>query len=584
MRRHTSKSRYINYITAALALVLAAIACWFIFAVDTPLISNISFNESICGLDIEPYYDSNEDIYYLFLPSYVSSGDVNVISSASVNVDFSDETTDYGNKLESIPLQENISLTLTAFKQQEEYTIQIWQCEDVYTLYLKSLAGSLDDVNEDKDYELEASAIIINPDGTVELNEMMSTLSGRGNGSWKTDGKKPYTLKLSSAADFGSFTSVKNLCLLANYSDESRIRNSISYYAGESLGIDYASPYMNADVYVDGEYIGLYGLTTKNEYKKYTDSDGIKAVFEMKISNISEDQDSFDSGFSSRVNVMYGDIDDIQETVGRFETALRTQDWELCHSVIDLHSFAEKYIFEEFIANHDLAYGSSYQSKYFYIDNDDIIHCMLPWDYDWSFGSDVYFFNDLQLYCLKGYRSPNGMYYYLLQDDEFINEVIKVLNDEFTDEYLDDLCRYTDQLTDEIDSSWKCDKRRWKDEPQYGSVKNSYGIETLGGFSEFFKDYFYERRSFLIDYFSDIDNYCILELRAAINTSEEYFNMAIPKGENIWTYITGANIINPGRRSSYELSGWYTDDGISLYDIDVLTEDMTFKATWEKKG
>ena len=89
-----------------------------------------------------------------------------------------------------------------------------------------------------------------------------ATMYGRGNGSWDSPSKKPYNLEFPQEISVGSFTDVTKLCLLAEFSDESRLRNSLAYYAGKELGVDYASAYQYTNLYVNGEYLGLYGIVT----------------------------------------------------------------------------------------------------------------------------------------------------------------------------------------------------------------------------------------------------------------------------------------------------------------------------------
>ncbi len=555
------------------AVCLLLIVCRFLFIAEKPLLDQVKFYESVYGRELDPYYDEEEDIYYIFLPAYADLENINIECAEFVKGDFSNDFVDFGSDMAELPLSEPITLTLTNFYQKETYNFQIWQCDNLPTVYIETETGSMDSVNADKDYEEDASVLVINADGSTEVSDM-GIISGRGQGTWGAV-KKPYVLKFDTGIDIGPFDSAKTLCLLANYSDESRIRNAIAYYAGKKIGISYASPYMNVNVYTNGEYLGLYGIVTKYEYQQYIESDQIKAVFEMSTS-ISADEESFITKFNDRVNVMYGDESEVQYAVGQMEAALRAQDWELCDSLIDIESFAEKYIFDEFFGNYDTSIGGgSYTSKYFYLGDDGLIHCMLPWDYDWSLGSARSFFNNVQAYELNVYRNEQSWFTVLLNNDDFVSEVCHVLKSKFTDEYLNDISQYVAYLINDVYTSWECDKIRWKDERPFNSWNESSGFEDLYEFMDYFNTYFWERRSFLIDYFSNPDGYCRVQLRTD-NYGQDYFNIFIPVGENLWDYLSGANILDENRLEGSTFSGWYTENGMSVYDVGIVTEDLFF--------
>ncbi len=568
-------------IIIVMAVVMLLLILRFLFVRESPLMELIEFQETVYGQSLEPYYDEDEDTYYLFLPAYAEKEDISVSSPESVSFDISDDTNDYKDDLEDAPLKENLTISVQNFYENESFNLQIWQYDNLPTVYIETASGSMDQINEDKDYEEDATALFIDADGTIEL-ENMCTLTGRGNASW-TGSKKPYNLKFSSGVSVGPFEDINTLCLLSNYSDDTRIRNAICYYAAEELDFPYSSPYMCVDVYANGEFLGLYGIATKEAYEKYIDKDQIQAVFETNTNTETE------LDLDDRCRILYGDKEAVYDTIEKLENALTTENWEACDSIIDRYSFAKRYAFEEFIANHDFPRGSSYQSKFFYIDKDDVLHCMLPWDYDWTLGASRTYFNNYQVYELKTYRGPNSWFTLLLDYDDYVEDVVKVLKEDFTDAYIDDLMGYIEWLTTYTEQSWKCDQIRWQDESPYsGPWDLSSGMEDLPDYIAYYRSYFPERRAFLIDCLSDLDEYCRVEFSstfdAVYSTTPEYSNIMIPKGENLEDYIEGANILRTDRRPGRNFSGWYTEDGTSVYDIGAVTEDLAFTGKWTLKG
>lgn len=83
-------------------------------------------------------------------------------------------------------------------------------------------------------------------------------IKGRGNTSWYMP-KKPYKIKLDSKADLFGFGKNKHWVLLANYTDNSLLRNKTAYDMSNELGlVSMESTWV--DVIFNGEYAGDYQL------------------------------------------------------------------------------------------------------------------------------------------------------------------------------------------------------------------------------------------------------------------------------------------------------------------------------------
>lgn len=83
-------------------------------------------------------------------------------------------------------------------------------------------------------------------------------IKGRGNTSWAWP-KKPYRIKLDKKTDLFGMGKNKNWVLLANYLDESLLRNTTAFRLSEELGLT-SMQSIPADVVFNGEYIGNYQL------------------------------------------------------------------------------------------------------------------------------------------------------------------------------------------------------------------------------------------------------------------------------------------------------------------------------------
>ena len=84
------------------------------------------------------------------------------------------------------------------------------------------------------------------------------TMEGRGNTTWKWD-KKPYKIKLDKKTDFFGFGKSKKWVLLANYLDESLLRNNTAAGLSQELGLTTMQTNW-VDVVINGKYAGNYQL------------------------------------------------------------------------------------------------------------------------------------------------------------------------------------------------------------------------------------------------------------------------------------------------------------------------------------
>lgn len=89
------------------------------------------------------------------------------------------------------------------------------------------------------------------------------SIKGRGNTSWDQP-KKPYSIKLESKASLLDIPRTKKYAIVPSYSDQSMMRNFITYKAGLMLdGIEYTPKCEFVEVYLNGSYNGIYILVER---------------------------------------------------------------------------------------------------------------------------------------------------------------------------------------------------------------------------------------------------------------------------------------------------------------------------------
>ncbi|MBO6062234.1 MAG: CotH kinase family protein, partial [Clostridia bacterium] len=89
------------------------------------------------------------------------------------------------------------------------------------------------------------------------------SVKGRGNTSWGQP-KKPYSIKLSSKASLLDIPKTKKYAIVPSYSDDSLVRNWMTYKASLLLsGIEYVPKCEFVEVYLNGTYNGIYILVER---------------------------------------------------------------------------------------------------------------------------------------------------------------------------------------------------------------------------------------------------------------------------------------------------------------------------------
>lgn len=206
------------------------------------------------------------------LPSYVSPSNVKFTFEDGLNVKYVDEN---GGQ---VSITSGTVIDLTPFKQtvptgQEYYIVKFYVNSNSrsYVFNFGSLPSVHVETSIGKDTlvstngkDVETKATVINTDGTYEYVDSANTFSElkvRGN-TTPDYAKKPFQLKFSAKADLFGMGSSKTWILLANYLDQSQIRNSVMYEIGKILGM-HTSEFQLVDLYLDGEYYGIYLLCEK---------------------------------------------------------------------------------------------------------------------------------------------------------------------------------------------------------------------------------------------------------------------------------------------------------------------------------
>lgn len=98
--------------------------------------------------------------------------------------------------------------------------------------------------------------------GTTEYASLAEThirIRGRGNSTWKWE-KKPYKIHFDEPTSILGLSAAEEWALFSNYADKSLMRNRLAQVMASGLSFEYCPTQVCVDVFLNGEYLGVYTL------------------------------------------------------------------------------------------------------------------------------------------------------------------------------------------------------------------------------------------------------------------------------------------------------------------------------------
>lgn len=416
-------------------ILLCSFMSVFVFASNSSVtdfsVASNQTGESSDISDIQWYLRDGK--YYIFLPSHADRSNL-VVTFNSTDPVYCGETQLENGKTTNV-FANGTDFTLTC--GDSSYQVVVMQGSADGSIFITTESGNMDKIHADKSYKESGNILIVDKDGEIEYDGILNSIKGRGNSTWNLD-KKPYNIKLDSKADLFGMGKSKKWCLLANANDFSYMRNMLAYDFAQKMGIDVTSSTKRVDLYLNGEYAGLYLITEKVEIgsnrvdiydlegetedvnDKDLDEYSLKGAQNSrtwgtyKYADIPTNPDEITGGYLLELEKIYryvnepsGFITDIGQAVvvkspeyaskaqveyisgyyQEFEEALYSSTGynslgKHYSDYIDVDSLAEMYVLDEFASNFD---GCS-SSFYLYKDVNGKLVAGPAWDFDLGFG------------------------------------------------------------------------------------------------------------------------------------------------------------------------------------------------------
>lgn len=340
-------------------------------------------------------------------------------------------------------------------------------------------------------------------------------LKGRGNSTWGQV-KKPYRIKLDQKTELFGMGRAKKWVLLANYLDDSFLRNDLSFYMMRMLDTEFQREGEFVELYIDGGYYGLYFVTRATEVSKtMVDLRDPMAVI-VELDNLYNEGEEVMTETESGDFLVAKDVVAKDNEVAAFESfvevfeefaeAAADGDYGRVTELADLKSFAKYYLLNEFAVNPD-AYATSF---FMYKDGEeDKIHAGPEWDFDFAFGNRKWVWTEdedfhsptrtraMEARVLERAGGENAkkssmIMYNLLKMPEFEELVREVFKEQMAGR-AGEIVKYLETEASRIESAAIRDGERWKKDTFFSEVE--YLIDWVVQRYEYFEEVYGGRGS-----------------------------------------------------------------------------------------
>lgn len=237
-------------------------------------------------------------------------------------------------------------------------------------------------------------------DGKGEYSNYAGTgrIRGRGNSSWLYYDKKPYKFKLDAKSKLLGMDKAKNWNLLSNYRDVTDMMNAYAFETARWMGMPHTNHSRFVEVFLNGEYVGVYQLTEKVEIGKgrinIDPTEGWLMSFDLDDGpSLSPDaSDNFWSEVYSLPmcvkepeGIDQQRMDSIKADFAQLERAVQNHDYVKVDSLMDIASFISILQLHEYLYNVEI---DAPRSLYMFKDKGGKYTFGPVWDWDAAYCFD----------------------------------------------------------------------------------------------------------------------------------------------------------------------------------------------------
>ena len=529
-------------------------------------------------------WESDTGECYVFLPAYAQLEQVRIHLHIGNPVSLDGVQLEDGMLCDVFQPEISYALSYNTWGMTKQKTVTFLQSASVAAMHIDTQSGSMEFIHEEKGNEETGAMRLYNHEGVLDYDGELESIKGRGNATWTNSEKKPYSLTLAQNADLLGMGEAQSWILLANAFDPSNLRNKIVYEFAKTVAMAYSPDSQWVDVYLNGEYTGLYLLCERNEIHPervaISENGSFLVSLELKERLVAQNYPYITTDAKQALRIHYpGDVSgeylaELEAQWQAMENAFLAEDgidpetgrsWD---EQIDLESWARKYLVEEIFGSIDAAF----MSQYFYVDGKDSqrIYPGPVWDFDNAVGLEetwqirepnILITNRLQV--RPGCDAP--WFYALWQKEEFKEAAIRIFKNDFSSVLDDYIYQQIPKFASTIEAPFIMNQIRWE-------------VDSSDAYGEARKisDYLEKRKDFLTDIWLDRIPYHTIKADQAFGSYYAYY--AVYDGEIVdWL---------PGFEDTplQTFCGWYYKDTNEPFDPDrPITEDIEIYAKWQDK-
>lgn len=447
--------------------------------------------------------------YYLFLPDYAGDENLKIQTNPVYDVYLDGRLLEQNQSCADFPVDTKMELYFRSVKNEGNETITFVKTRDLPTIYIDVPSGNMDFIHEEKGNAEPGLIRIYEEDGTQNYSGALESIKGRGNNTWMGD-KKPYSLELSQEADLLGMGAAGRWILLTNAADDSHLRNKLAYDMARELNLSYSPECTWVHLYLNGAYTGMYLLSERNEIHPERVAIAEQGSFLVAMEPYWRLQEQgypcvkVKSGNALRIHNNTLPLNTVQQIWQGAENAIFAENGQdpvsgkQWNELLDMDSWARKYLMQEIFGNADVLLASEY---FYYNATDHLLYAGPIWDMDATFISmDQPWLSYHAIIAGRPHLrkdTDRNLFYELLQKPAFLDKVRELYQQEFRPYLIQLLGEDLENYTRKTKEATLSHVVRWQEDDSEESVAKIR--EFLQNRMEFLDDlWIHETKLFLV--------------------------------------------------------------------------------------
>ena len=434
--------------------------------VKTPLAVELSYDMG--KLRLHPWYDGETSIWYVFFPSFIEEGVIDCSKLQQDGLLVNGEAIGRG-----FTWQDNVCYEFV----YGENIMQMVFLEDknLPSLFVETDSKANDIIREAKENEEKGHIVSLDNYGKVQYSGAM-TISGHGN-AWQFYEKRAYDIQLNNKGVLAGMDANSHWKLLHLSNDGDKIHSKLAYDIAEILGSEYVPQTTWANVYLNGEYYGMYLLATAvRDQDVFKTDDAVLLEKDLADRYGIEEHIVSEEGNGFTIHrPKYPDErrkEEILQMVQRIEDSIASG--EMDERLIDVDSFVIQFLVDEITINGD---GFETSAYVYQPAKGKPLYAGPPWDYDAAFGEALHGGKNhanTEGSVLDGEHTELTWYQKLYDNPEFVKRVAdkyRYAMPQLRELYEETIDLYAEYIEGSVRNDYVRWKGNFKTEPKTGTYQ-----------------------------------------------------------------------------------------------------------------